>query len=89
MEVYFKQYQFARPGLSFVGRRSKARCEFENYAVLARLQVPAAEAVATGELRDGWGRLRKAFIVTRAVPASSTLVEFLRGPARDRSKSLW
>lgn len=85
VEVFFKQYQFTRPAWSFIGRRSKARCEFDNYAVFARLQIPAAEAIAAGENRDRWGRLRHAFIVTRAVPASSTLVEFMQGPVRDRT----
>ncbi len=85
VEVFFKQYQFARPAWNFVGRRSKARCEFDNYAIFAHLQVPAAEAIATGEDRDRLGRLRSAFIVTRAVPASSTLVEFMQGPARLRA----
>jgi hypothetical protein len=55
--------------------------------VFARLEVPAAEAIAAGEIRDHWGRLQQAFILTRSVPAAITLLEFLQGPARDRSRA--
>jgi hypothetical protein len=85
LDVFFKEYRYVRPSWRFVGRRSKARCEFDNYMVLSRLQVPAAEALAFGEDRDAIGRLRRAFILTRAIPDSQTLAAFLKAPARDRS----
>lgn len=78
LDVFFKEYRYVRPSWWFVGRRSKARCEFDNYMVLSRLQVP-------GEDRDAIGRLRRAFILTRAIPDSQTLAAFLKAPARDRS----
>jgi hypothetical protein len=75
--VFFKQYAFASPSWKFLGRASKARREFENYEVFQRLGIASAERVACGEQRDWMGRLRRAFIVTRAVPNASTLLEFV------------
>ncbi len=85
IETFFKQYRYDPPAWSFIGRRSKARCEFENYQAFARLNIPAAEPIAAGESRDALGRLRAAVIVTRTVPCASTLIEFMQGAARDRS----
>ena len=87
LDVFFKQYHYARPAWTFVGRRSKARCEFENYGVFAQLHLATAEPMAVGEDRDALGRLRRAFILTRAIPDAQTLVEFMQGPARDRSQT--
>jgi lipopolysaccharide kinase (Kdo/WaaP) family protein len=77
LPVFFKQYAFARPSWKFLGRASKARREFENYDVFQRLGISSAERVACGEQRDWLGRLRCAFIVTRAVPNATTLLEFV------------
>jgi hypothetical protein len=85
--VFFKQYQHVPASWAFLGRRSKARCEFDNYGVFARLNLASAEAIAVGEDRDALGRLRRAFILTRAIPAAMTLVEFMQGPGRDRSSA--
>lgn len=84
--VFYKQYEFARPAWQFIGRRSKARCEFENYAVFEALGIRAARRVACGEERDGWGRLVRAWILTEAVPESATLLEFFacHGSPKDR-----
>ena len=76
LEIFYKQYEFARPAWKFLGRPSKARCEFQNYATFARLGIACADPVACGEDRDALGRLRRAFIVTRAIPDAQTLVEF-------------
>lgn len=76
LEVFYKQYEFARPAWKFLGRPSKALCEFRNYATFARLGIACPEPVACGEERDALGRLRRAFIVTRAIPGAQTLVEF-------------
>ena len=76
LEVFYKQYEFARPAWKFLGRPSKARCEFQNYATFAKLGIACAEPVACGEERDALGRLCRAFIVTRAIPNAQTLVEF-------------
>jgi tRNA A-37 threonylcarbamoyl transferase component Bud32 len=83
-QVFFKQYIFPAPAWAFIGRRSKARREFENYAAFSRMDIPCAQALACGELRDGLGRLRRAFILTRAVPDAQTLIEFVqtRCPSR-------
>ena len=77
LPVFFKQYAFVKPSWKFLGRASKARREFHNYQVFQRLGIPSAERVACGEQRDWMGRLRRAFIVTRAVPNASTLLEFV------------
>ncbi len=74
--IFYKQYEFARPAWKFLGRPSKARCEFQNYATFTRLGIACAEPIACGEERDALGRLRRAFIVTRAIPSAQTLVEF-------------
>lgn len=78
LAVYYKHYQPARAKWEFVGRRSKARCEFENYAVFQRLGLPAPERVAVGEERDVLGRLLRTFIITRAIPDALTLTEFVQ-----------
>lgn len=76
LEVFYKQYEYRRPAWKFLGRPSKARGEFQNYATFARLGIACAEPVACGEERDALGRLRRAFIVTRAIAGAKTLVEF-------------
>ena len=78
LAVYYKHYQPARAKWEFVGRRSKARCEFENYAVFQRLGLPAPERLAVGEERDAFGRLLRTFIITRAIPEAMTLIEFVQ-----------
>jgi tRNA A-37 threonylcarbamoyl transferase component Bud32 len=77
-QVFFKQYVFPMPAWMFIGRRSKARREYENYAVFQQMDIPCPQALACGELRDGLGRLRRAFILTRAVPDAQTLIEFVQ-----------
>ena len=88
-KVFFKQYIFPAPAWAFIGRRSKARREFENYAAFQRMDIPCAQALACGELRDGLGRLQRAFILTRAVPEAQTLIEFVqaRCPSRAHAAS--
>lgn len=76
--AFFKLYHHRRSGWKFWMRRSKARCEFENYAVFERLGVPAAERIACGEERGWFGKLKRAFIITRAVPHASELDDFFR-----------
>lgn len=78
LAVYYKHYQPLQAKWEFVGRRSKARCEFENYAVFKRLGLPAPERVAFGEERDALGRLLRTFIITRAIPDALTLIDFVR-----------
>ena len=85
LDVFFKQYEYTPPAWVFLARRSKARCEFENYAALQRLGLPVAARVACGEERDALGRLRRAFIITRAVPSAPTLIEFVREHCPDRA----
>jgi hypothetical protein len=75
--VFYKQYDYARPTWHFWGRRSKARCEFDNYGALQALGVRCAERIACGEVRDWLGRLVRAFVLTKAVPNQGTLVEFV------------
>lgn len=78
VSVFYKLYEYARPAWRFWGRWSKARCEFRNYGIFESLGIPCATRVACGEERDGWGRLRRAFIITRAVPGAVTLAEFIQ-----------
>jgi hypothetical protein len=73
LPVFFKLYRFARPSWRFWLRASKARREFDNYAIFEQLGIPCAQRVACGEVRDWFGRLRGAFILTVAVPAAVTL----------------
>lgn len=84
LAVFYKQYEYARPSWRFFGRASKARREFENYAVLARLGIRVATPVACGEERDGLGRLRRAFILTCAVEGALPLREFVTAHCPDR-----
>ena len=76
LEVFYKQYEYRKPSWALLMRSSKARCEYRNYGVFIRLGIPCAEAIACGEQRDALGRLRRAFILTRAIPGTSTLKSF-------------
>jgi hypothetical protein len=78
LSVFLKQYCFPSPSGRFWLRASKARREFENYAVFERLHIPCARRIACGERRDKFGRLCHAFILTRAVPNTATLLDFFR-----------
>lgn len=82
--IFYKQYFHQPPSLGFLGRFSKARCEYANYETLTGLDIRCAERVACGEQRDWLGRLRSAFIVTRAIPEAMGLIEFMskRCPVR-------
>ena len=84
-DVFYKRYVFPKPSWSFIGRASKARREFENYAVFRRLGIQCADAIASGELRDYMGRLRVAWILTRAVPDALTLTDFVQKHASRRA----
>ena len=78
VEAFIKLYQHRGDPWRFWMRRSKARCEFENYLTFERLGVSAADVIACGEERDALGRLRRDFIVTRAVPKCRGLADFFR-----------
>lgn len=76
-DAFFKLYHHQHSGWTFWLRSSKARCEFKNYSAFEKLGVPAAEAVACGEERNMFGILRRAFILTRTVPAAVELDKFI------------
>lgn len=78
VDVFFKLYFFRRPSWRYWGRASKASLEFRNYGIFKQLGIACAEPMACGEQRDALGRLRRAFILTRTVPAAVTLEEFMR-----------
>jgi hypothetical protein len=83
--VFFKQYAFKNPSWKFFGRASKARREFENYAVLQQLKISCAQRVCCGEQRDWLGRLQRAFIITKAIPDTVTLLKFVREDCPERA----
>jgi tRNA A-37 threonylcarbamoyl transferase component Bud32 len=87
--VFYKQYEYRPPSWRFLARSSKAFCEYENYAVLERLGIQCASRIACGELRDSLGRLRRAFIITRAIPGAMPLIDFLQAhcPSRTDERS--
>lgn len=85
--VFYKQYSFNKPSWKFLGRFSKARREFENYAVFQRLNIASAQRIACGEQRDALGRLKRAFIVTRAISDTTTLLEFIPKHCADRTSA--
>jgi hypothetical protein len=80
VQVFYKQYCYPRATWRFWGRHSKAWREFSSYGVFEQLKINCAERIACGEERDALGRLRHAFILTRAVPGSTTLLEYCRNP---------
>jgi len=88
LDVFFKLYAYPRPSWRFWGRPSKALCEYRNYAAFAQLGIRSARRVACGEERDGWGRLRRAFLITQAIPQAMPLPELWRrlkaAPAQQR-----
>jgi hypothetical protein len=75
-DVFFKRYAYEPASWKFLWRASKARREAENYGILTRLGIRVAELIAWGEERDAVGRLRFAFIITRAILQATTLLEF-------------
>jgi tRNA A-37 threonylcarbamoyl transferase component Bud32 len=77
VSAFFKLYHHARSGWSFWLRRSKARCEYDNYRTLEQLGVPVAERIACGEERKA-GLLQRAFIITREVPDAQELDAYFR-----------
>jgi tRNA A-37 threonylcarbamoyl transferase component Bud32 len=87
MTVFYKRYEHGSGSWKFLARASKARREFENYSVFARLAVACAQRLACGEQRDALGRLRQAFIITRAIPGALPLIEFVAKHCPGRSTS--
>ena len=76
--VFYKQYRYPQARWRDCLRPSKARREWDNYETFRRLGIRCPDRIAWGEQRDRLGRLRRAFIITRAVPRGQTLLEFLR-----------
>ena len=76
LAVFAKHYAYPSPSWAFLGRASKARCEYQNYSIFRSLDVRCADRVACGEWRDGLGRLQGALILTRAIPQALTLIDF-------------
>jgi tRNA A-37 threonylcarbamoyl transferase component Bud32 len=87
--VFYKLYDYVPSSWRFWGRRSKARCEFENYAAFEKIGIPTAQRVACGEQRDLLGRLRCAFVITEAIPRTWALPQFVEEfcPSRATSES--
>jgi len=84
-EVFFKVYQYAGPSWRFWLRRSKARCEYDNYAAFENIGIPTARHLVCGEERDVLGRLCRAFILTEAIPRAWTLPQFVEEHCPDRA----
>ncbi len=78
VDAFFKLYHHQQSGWTFWFRPSKARREFDNYAVFERLGIPSAERIVCGEQRNFWGLLQRAFILTRAVPQAVELDKFMQ-----------
>jgi tRNA A-37 threonylcarbamoyl transferase component Bud32 len=83
-DVFYKQYEYGKPSWRFLWRASKAWREYESYAVFRQIGIACAEPIAVGEMRDWLGRLKSAFIVTRAIPQAQTLIEFFQQVCSDR-----
>jgi hypothetical protein len=88
LAVFYKQYNYTPAAWKFLGRPSKARCEFQNYEVFAQFSVPSAEPIACGEQRDGLGRLRHAFILTRAIQKAVPLPDFFAQRCVNRAEAV-
>ena len=86
-DIFYKQYEFSPPSWSFLGRASKALREWESYDAFAAAGVNCAQRIAAGEERDAIGRLKRAFLITLAVPGARTLTEFVAQDCPDPSKS--
>ena len=86
--VHYKHYEYRHPTWRFLGRRSKAHCEYLNYQVFARLGLRTPETLAWGEKRSLGGRLKYAFILTRTIPAAVTLIEFWERLAQHPSRQV-
>jgi hypothetical protein len=77
LPVFYKQYEYKSPNWRFIGRASKARCEFRNYGAFRQLGIASPDRVACGEQRDAVGRLRRAFVITTAIPHAWPLPQFV------------
>ena len=86
IDAFFKLYHHRESGWSFWMRASKARREFDNYAVFERLRLSAAEGVACGEERNAFGLLERAFIITRTVPDAAELDDFFQSKPPDAER---
>ncbi|MHC1768398.1 MAG: lipopolysaccharide kinase InaA family protein [Verrucomicrobiia bacterium] len=89
VEAHYKEYTFLRPSWRFWLRPSKALREYRNYGVFVRLGIACADRIACGEERDGLGRLRHAFLLTRTLSSVRPLSDYMKDacPARDNPRS--
>jgi hypothetical protein len=85
LDVFFKLYRYVPPSWRFIACESKAHREYQNYATFRKLGIPTADRIACGEWRDSLGRLRAAFIITRAIPNVLSLPEFWRKHCASKS----
>ena len=84
--VYFKRYlYFGRP-LKFYMIPSETAVEAFGYTELAKLDIPAAEPVAVGEIRR-FGSLFACCIVTREIPQTITLIDYAVNEWRNLSSA--
>jgi len=87
--VFFKRYDHFPPSWKFIGRRSKARREVDSYRAFIKLGIPCAEWIAWGEERGMFGRLKSAFIITRAIPEAVSLLQFFQSSSESRELRDW
>lgn len=85
LDVFYKQYEYARASWRYFARSSKPRREFASYKAFEEIGIACATCIVCGEQRDWLGRLKRAFIATRTIPEALTLSDFVRRhcPARD------
>ena len=78
LSFYFKEYVYSPASWKFIGRKSKARCEYENYEVFQNYNLPCARRIGWGEERDALGRLKRGFLMTEEIENAITLVDYVR-----------
>ncbi len=73
--VFFKRYLYFDRPLKFFLKPGPATVEVYSYRTMAAIGIPAAEALAVGEMRIG-GALCSCFIVTREIPRTLSLIDY-------------
>lgn len=84
--VFLKIYTHRRHALERLWRRGRSRVETRNLLFFQKIGIPSAEVLAWGERKNKFGKLVEEFIITKAVPDTQTLDEFVASHCPDRSR---
>lgn len=76
--AYVKIYANKKHPFQRLFRRGRSRTEVRNLLFFKSLGIATPEVLAWGERRNRWGKQIQDFIITRAIPQTVTLEEYLQ-----------